>query len=211
MSSSRRPTHTHTRTSRRGATRGRLSRASGASDGAQDPATDDPPHEHHQVRDQEINEQRTERHGGRVLPWRGGRDLRREPRVRGRSASEQATRGGTRTSPAPWLPCRSPWRGRGVQPSRRAARRPVRAPPAQALLATPSAQRPHPGSPPSSYRDRAIRRGRRERLPLIGGRGAPSAGLPQLDPIALRIGDPAEATDALHVLGLLGHARSLVP
>src|SRR5205814_1824558 len=36
-----------------------------------------------------------------------------------------------------------------------------------------------------------------------------SAGLPQLDPIALRIGDPAESTDPLHILSLLGHVRSL--
>src|SRR5215470_17501726 len=36
-----------------------------------------------------------------------------------------------------------------------------------------------------------------------------SAGLPQLDPIALRIGDPAGSTDTLHVLSLLGHVRSL--
>src|SRR6478609_12140023 len=31
-----------------------------------------------------------------------------------------------------------------------------------------------------------------------------SAGLPQLDPIALRIGDPAESTDTLHVATLPG-------
>ena len=36
-----------------------------------------------------------------------------------------------------------------------------------------------------------------------------SGGLPQLDPIALGIGDPAESTDTLHVLRLLGHVRSL--
>src|SRR5438034_10707159 len=36
-----------------------------------------------------------------------------------------------------------------------------------------------------------------------------SARLPQLYPIALRIGDPAESTDTLHVLSLLGHVRSL--
>ncbi|GAA5195246.1 hypothetical protein GCM10023322_61550 [Rugosimonospora acidiphila] len=36
-----------------------------------------------------------------------------------------------------------------------------------------------------------------------------SAGLPQLHPIALRIGDPAESTDTLHVLSLVGHVRSL--
>jgi hypothetical protein len=31
----------------------------------------------------------------------------------------------------------------------------------------------------------------------------------QVDPIALRIGDPAESTDTLHVLRLFGHVRSL--
>ncbi|MEA2245369.1 MAG: hypothetical protein QOD24_4925 [Solirubrobacteraceae bacterium] len=36
-----------------------------------------------------------------------------------------------------------------------------------------------------------------------------SGGLPQLDPIALRIGDPAESTDTLHVLRFFGHVRSL--
>ena len=36
-----------------------------------------------------------------------------------------------------------------------------------------------------------------------------SGGLPQFDSIALRIGDPGEPTDTLHVLGLLGHVRSL--
>src|SRR3569833_4755474 len=36
-----------------------------------------------------------------------------------------------------------------------------------------------------------------------------SAGLPQFDPIALRISDPAESTDFLHLLGLLGHVRAL--
>src|SRR5580698_4402312 len=35
-----------------------------------------------------------------------------------------------------------------------------------------------------------------------------SGGLPQLDPIALGIGDPAESTDALHVLRLFSHVRS---
>src|SRR3954470_12055640 len=37
----------------------------------------------------------------------------------------------------------------------------------------------------------------------------PSGGLPQLDAIALRIGDPAESTDALHVLRFLDRACSL--
>ena len=36
-----------------------------------------------------------------------------------------------------------------------------------------------------------------------------SGGLPQLDPVALRIGDPAEPADTLHVLRLAGHVRSL--
>ena len=36
-----------------------------------------------------------------------------------------------------------------------------------------------------------------------------SGGLPQLDPIALRIGDPAEPADTLHVLRLFSHLRSL--
>ena len=36
-----------------------------------------------------------------------------------------------------------------------------------------------------------------------------SGWLPQLDPIALRIGDPAESTDTLHFLGLFRHVRSL--
>src|SRR5580693_9063082 len=36
-----------------------------------------------------------------------------------------------------------------------------------------------------------------------------SGGLPQLDAIALGIGDPAEPADALHVLRLLSHVRSL--
>ena len=35
-----------------------------------------------------------------------------------------------------------------------------------------------------------------------------SGGLPQLDPIALRIGDPAEPADTLHVLRFVGHVRS---
>src|SRR5262249_48321071 len=34
-------------------------------------------------------------------------------------------------------------------------------------------------------------------------------GLPQLDPVALRIGDPAEPADTLHVLRFPGHVRSL--
>ena len=38
-----------------------------------------------------------------------------------------------------------------------------------------------------------------------------SGGLPQLDPIALGIGDPAESTDTLHVLRLCSHVRSLAP
>src|SRR5215831_18846058 len=49
--------------------------------------------------------------------------------------------------------------------------------------------------------------------PKGAGPGEPippgSAGLPQLDPIALRIGDPAKPTDTFHVLSLLGHVRSL--
>src|SRR5262245_37544312 len=36
-----------------------------------------------------------------------------------------------------------------------------------------------------------------------------SGGLPELDPIALGIGDPAESTDTLHVLRLLSHIRTL--
>src|SRR5580658_5184459 len=36
-----------------------------------------------------------------------------------------------------------------------------------------------------------------------------SGGLPQLDPVALGIGDPAEAADTLHVLRLLSYVRSL--
>jgi dihydrofolate reductase len=36
-----------------------------------------------------------------------------------------------------------------------------------------------------------------------------SGGLPQLDPVALGIGDPAESTDTLHVLRLFNHFRSL--
>src|SRR5437588_496401 len=36
-----------------------------------------------------------------------------------------------------------------------------------------------------------------------------SGGLPQLDPVVLRIGDPAEPADTLHVLRLFGHVRSL--
>src|SRR4051794_863510 len=35
-----------------------------------------------------------------------------------------------------------------------------------------------------------------------------SAGLPELDPVALRIRDPAESPDTLHVLRLVGHIRS---
>ena len=35
-----------------------------------------------------------------------------------------------------------------------------------------------------------------------------SDGLPQLDAIALRIGDPAEATDTVHVLLFFSHVRS---
>src|SRR5690349_9888401 len=33
-------------------------------------------------------------------------------------------------------------------------------------------------------------------------------GLPQLDPVTLGIGDPAEPADTLHLLGVLGHLRS---
>ena len=36
-----------------------------------------------------------------------------------------------------------------------------------------------------------------------------SGGLPQLDPVALRIGDPAEPADTLHVLRFFGHVRAL--
>jgi hypothetical protein len=36
-----------------------------------------------------------------------------------------------------------------------------------------------------------------------------SVRLPQLDPVALGIGDPAEPADTLHVLRLLSHVRSL--
>ncbi len=36
-----------------------------------------------------------------------------------------------------------------------------------------------------------------------------SGGLPQLDPVALGIGDPAEPADTLHVLRLFSHVRSL--
>ena len=36
-----------------------------------------------------------------------------------------------------------------------------------------------------------------------------SSRLPQLDPIALRIGDPAESTDTLHLVRLSSHVRSL--
>src|ERR1700729_2742961 len=36
-----------------------------------------------------------------------------------------------------------------------------------------------------------------------------SGGLPQFDPIALEIGDPAESTDTLHVLRLFSHVCSL--
>ena len=36
-----------------------------------------------------------------------------------------------------------------------------------------------------------------------------SGGLPQLDSVALRVGDPAEPADTLHVLRLAGHVRSL--
>src|SRR5215471_4166529 len=39
-------------------------------------------------------------------------------------------------------------------------------------------------------------------------RQALSAGLPQLDSVALRIGHPAESANTLHVLSLLGHVRS---
>src|SRR5215469_6088937 len=36
-----------------------------------------------------------------------------------------------------------------------------------------------------------------------------SGGLPELDPVALGIGDPAEPADAFHVLRFFGHVRSL--
>src|SRR3954471_10136712 len=36
-----------------------------------------------------------------------------------------------------------------------------------------------------------------------------SGRLPQLEPMALRIGDPAESTDTLHLLNVWGHVRSL--
>src|SRR4051812_10756148 len=36
-----------------------------------------------------------------------------------------------------------------------------------------------------------------------------SGGLPELDPVALRIGHPAEPADSLHVLRLLRHVRAL--
>src|SRR6516162_7892840 len=45
--------------------------------------------------------------------------------------------------------------------------------------------------------------------PLLVRRVERSGGLPQLDPIALRIGDPAEPADTLHALRLVGHVRSL--
>jgi hypothetical protein len=35
-----------------------------------------------------------------------------------------------------------------------------------------------------------------------------SGGLPELDPIAVGIGDPAESTDSFHVLRLFSHVRS---
>src|SRR5450432_3622085 len=41
--------------------------------------------------------------------------------------------------------------------------------------------------------------------------GTPSGGLPELDPVALRIGDPAEPADALHFLRLLRHVGSVGP
>ena len=52
---------------------------------------------------------------------------------------------------------------------------------------------------------------RQHRLPGVAEivRRTRSGGLPQLDPIALRIGDPAESADTLHVLRFLGHVRSL--
>lgn len=37
-----------------------------------------------------------------------------------------------------------------------------------------------------------------------------SAGLPQLDAVPLRVGDPPEATDTFHVLDLVCHIRTLV-
>jgi hypothetical protein len=56
---------------------------------------------------------------------------------------------------------------------------------------------PNPG-PPQDRRPRL-----RNDVPFQSG------GLPQLDPIALRIGDPAEPADALHALRFFGHLRSL--
>ncbi len=43
----------------------------------------------------------------------------------------------------------------------------------------------------------------------MGSGRRPSGGLPQLDPIALRIGDPAESTHTFHVLRLFGDIRPL--
>lgn len=35
-----------------------------------------------------------------------------------------------------------------------------------------------------------------------------SGRLPEFDAVALRVGDPAEAADAVHLLRLLGHVRA---